>query len=47
MLLLPSNRLPDEVAAELRRLDPSTVIVLGSAGVVSDPLRNAIAALWP
>jgi subtilisin family serine protease/putative cell wall-binding protein len=47
MLLAPADRLPPEVAAELQRLNPSTVIILGSSGVVSDGVRNAIAALWP
>lgn len=47
LLLVPSNQLPAVVAAELQRLNPSTVIVLGSAGVVSDALRSAIGNLWP
>jgi putative cell wall-binding protein len=47
MLLAPADRLPPEVAAELQRLNPSTVIILGSSGVVSDGVRIAIAALWP
>ena len=47
LLLLPSNRLPAEVAAELRRLNPATVVILGASGVVSDGLRSAIASLWP
>jgi putative cell wall-binding protein len=47
LLLLPSNRLPAEVAAELQRLNPSTVVILGASGVVSDGLRAAISGLWP
>jgi subtilisin family serine protease/putative cell wall-binding protein len=47
LLLVPSNRLPAEVAAELRRLNPSTVVILGASGVVSDGLRAAISGLWP
>jgi putative cell wall-binding protein len=47
LLLLPSNRLPAEVAAELQRLNPSTIVILGASGVVSDGLRAAISGLWP
>jgi hypothetical protein len=41
------NSLPQVVADELRRLNPSTVIVLGGSGVVSDSVLGAIRALWP
>jgi putative cell wall-binding protein len=47
LLLVPPNRLPVEVAAELVRLSPSTVIVLGSTGVVTQEVANAVYSLWP
>ncbi|HYI66867.1 MAG TPA: S8 family serine peptidase [Candidatus Limnocylindrales bacterium] len=47
LLLVPSNSLPASVAAELRRLDPSRVIIIGGTGVVSDAVRAQILALWP
>lgn len=46
LLLVPGTTLPPAVADELRRLDPSTVIILGSVGAVSDGLRAAVQALW-
>lgn len=36
LLLVPGSSVPASVQAELRRLDPDRVVVLGSAGVVSD-----------
>lgn len=47
LLLVPGSRLPSEVAAELRRLDPTNVVIVGGSGVVSDGVRDAIRALWP
>jgi len=47
LLLVPSNALPAGVAAELKRLDPSRVVIIGSSGVVSDAVRNQIRAIWP
>jgi putative cell wall-binding protein len=47
LLLVAPSSLPQVVADELRRLDPSTVIVLGGSGVVSDSVLGAIRALWP
>ncbi|HEX2883705.1 MAG TPA: cell wall-binding repeat-containing protein, partial [Candidatus Limnocylindria bacterium] len=47
LLLVPGNSLPASVAAELRRLDPSNVVIVGGTGVVSDAVRAAIRALWP
>jgi putative cell wall-binding protein len=47
LLLVPGNGLPAEVAAELRRLDPTNVVIVGGSGVVTDGVRDAIRALWP
>ena len=47
LLLVPSNFLPVSVAAELRRLDPTRVIIIGGTAVVSNTLRQQILALWP
>ena len=47
LLLVPGSRLPAEVAAELRRLDPTNVVIVGGSGVVTDGVRQAIRALWP
>ncbi|HYI66872.1 MAG TPA: cell wall-binding repeat-containing protein [Candidatus Limnocylindrales bacterium] len=45
LLLVPGTSVPSSVAAELRRLNPDTVIILGGTGVVSDGLANQIASL--
>ena len=47
LLLVPGTSLPDTVRAELLRLDPSSVIVLGSTGVVSSGLVDQIRWLFP
>lgn len=47
LLLVGSTHLPASVAAELRRLDPARVIVIGGTSVVSDSVRAQIRALWP
>jgi putative cell wall-binding protein len=47
LLLVPSNFLPSSVAAELRRLDPKRVIIVGGSSVVNDTVRRQIVALWP
>jgi putative cell wall-binding protein len=47
LLLVRPDALPGVVAAELRRLNPSTVVVLGSTGAVSAGVVSAIRALWP
>ena len=46
LLTIPGTRLPAVVVDELRRLNPSRVVVLGGPGVISDPLMNAIGAIW-
>jgi len=46
-LLLVGNSLPASVAAELRRLDPANVLIIGGTGVVSETVRSQIRALWP
>ena len=47
LLLVPSGSLPSVVAAELKRLDPTSIVLVGGTGVVSDTVRNQIRALWP
>ncbi len=47
LLLVPGDQLPAEVAAELKRLAPSTVIVVGGSGVVSEAVLSAIRAALP
>lgn len=47
LLLVGPNRLPASVAAELQRLSPDAVYVLGSGGAVSDGVVNAIDAALP
>ena len=47
LLLVPSNRLPTVVADELRRLDPTTVVILGGTGAVSQSVVDHIISLWP
>lgn len=45
LLLVPGTSLPSSVAAELQRLGPDRVVVLGGTGVVSDGVASEIAAL--
>lgn len=47
LLLVASNSLPSVVAAELARLDPDTVYVLGGPSAVSDGVTHAIRAALP
>ncbi|HEV8054086.1 MAG TPA: cell wall-binding repeat-containing protein, partial [Candidatus Limnocylindrales bacterium] len=47
LLLVPSGFLPDSVAVELKRLDPSQVIIVGGTAIVTETVRNQIRALWP
>ena len=47
LLLVPSDAVPASVAAELLRLDPSRVIIIGGTSVVSEAVRQQILALWP
>jgi putative cell wall-binding protein len=45
LLLVPGGSLPASVAAELGRLSPTQVVILGSSGVVSDAVARAIDAV--
>ncbi|MEO8511121.1 MAG: cell wall-binding repeat-containing protein [Chloroflexota bacterium] len=45
LLLVTSNTLPSIVAAELQRLAPSNVVILGGPGTVSDAVARAIDAV--
>ncbi len=46
LLLVPSSGLTSSVAEELRRLNPSRVVILGGPGVVSSTVAAQVAALW-
>jgi putative cell wall-binding protein/spore germination protein YaaH len=46
LLIVPSGGLTDAVAAELRRLNPSRVVILGGPSVVSSSVAAQVAALW-
>jgi putative cell wall-binding protein len=47
LLLVTKSSLPDVVRQELLRLDPSTVVILGSTGVVSSAVVSELQALFP
>ena len=47
LLLVPSSSLPDSVAAELKRLDPSQVVIIGGPSAVNETVRAEVRALWP
>jgi subtilisin family serine protease/putative cell wall-binding protein len=47
LLLVKHDSIPPSVVAELRRLNPSTVVIVGGPGVVSDGVLAGILALWP
>jgi putative cell wall-binding protein len=42
VLLVSSTSLPDSVAAELRRLSPNRVVIVGGASTISDAVVRAI-----
>jgi len=46
LLILPSSTLTNDIAAELRRLNPPRVVILGGTVAVSSALADEIAALW-
>lgn len=47
LLLTTPATLPAVVKAEIQRLDPSKIVVVGGAGVVSESVYNQLAALAP
>ena len=47
LLLVPASGIPDVVGQELLRLNPSTVVILGSTGVVSDAIVSQLQSLFP
>jgi type VII secretion-associated serine protease mycosin len=47
LLLVPGTSLPGSVAAELKRLDPTNVVIVGGPEAITDNVRNQIRALWP
>jgi putative cell wall-binding protein len=46
LLLVPSTSLPSVVRAELLRLDPETVVILGGTGSISNAVVDSIKALF-
>ncbi len=46
LLIVPGGTLPGNVAAELRRLNPPRIVILGGTGSVSASMAAQIAALW-
>ena len=46
LLILPKGSLTASVAAELRRLNPPRIIILGGTSADSSTLAAQIAALW-
>jgi spore germination protein YaaH/putative cell wall-binding protein len=46
LLIVPRGGLTPEVAAELRRLNPPRVVILGGPSVVSSAVAAQVAALW-
>ncbi|HEX7171835.1 MAG TPA: S8 family serine peptidase [Candidatus Limnocylindria bacterium] len=47
LLLVSGSSLPAVVATELRRLDPTNIVIVGGPNAVTDSVRNQIRALWP
>ena len=47
LLLVAPNRLPSAITAELQRLAPARVVILGGTGAVSDGVVQAIDAALP
>jgi len=46
LLLTPSKSLPAEVAAELKRLGPGRIVILGGTSAISDAVMAQIRGLW-
>ena len=46
LLLVPSGTVPSEILDELRRLNPSRIVILGGTSAVSSAVAAQIAALW-
>ncbi len=46
LLLVPGTSLPGVVAAELKRLDPTNIVIVGGPNAVSESVRTQIRALW-
>ena len=47
LLLTPRDSLPVQVAAELRRLDPGKVVIVGGTGAVSNTVFSQVKAIVP
>ncbi|MEA2650862.1 MAG: serine protease [Chloroflexota bacterium] len=47
LLLVPSHFVPGGVSAELRRLDPSRIVIIGGTSIVSELVREQVRAIWP
>jgi putative cell wall-binding protein len=46
LLLVPGTSLPASVATELRRLNPTNVVIVGGPQAVTESVRTAIRDLW-
>jgi type VII secretion-associated serine protease mycosin len=46
LLLVPGTSLPSSVAAELLRLNPTNIVIVGGPQAITDTVRNAIRDLW-
>jgi putative cell wall-binding protein len=46
LIIVPSGGLTAGIAAELRRLNPARIVILGGTGAVSSTVANQIAAVW-
>ncbi|HET9417540.1 MAG TPA: cell wall-binding repeat-containing protein, partial [Candidatus Limnocylindria bacterium] len=46
LLLVPGTSLPSTVAAELLRLNPTNIVIVGGPQAITDTVRNAIRDLW-
>ncbi len=47
LLLTERNSLPSVVAAQIQRLQPESIVIVGGTGVVSDSVATALEGLYP
>lgn len=47
LLLTPSNNLPNNIRAEIERLNPARIIVVGGEGVISNQVFNQLKTIQP
>lgn len=46
VLLTKRDEIPDAVSAELDRLDPATIVILGGPAAISDDVKDAVSLRW-